>query len=172
MSVLLPRTSVDSSVPDVGYSESALAEELARIMKKKPSVAPAKRDLEAAKSIRDGQIFKSEAEAEPASEPIGGIGATHSSERLTMPAWAVRGRRGRGAGVRGVRMVGASLLAVTVVVAIIGTAAAAMFGPPADVGAVKKLLTSPWKAAAGGTAAPLPRGMAAASASNMRLSVD
>lgn len=176
MSVLLQsRVAHEPDEIEPGYSESALAEELARIMKRKPVRAvhdqaeearsPAAADATAGKGIEpsepSGRVRAAGPRSEPDTEPVSGPPAA-------LPAWAT-GRKKR-AGAHRARMVGASLLAMTVVLAIIGGTAVAMFGNRADVAALSrdvlgKLTWEFWSSpttARGGKNGEAPRGMAAA----------
>lgn len=127
--------------------EDDLAAELARILSRPPrraesaAVHPdgpgAQRSASAAsRSIEPDDIGPAAAPSEGAdTEP-----AEESGETASLPPWA-RGRRLRRA-TSNARMVGASLIAVAVVVAIIGGVAMTLFGGARDVQALKQMLFS------------------------------
>lgn len=166
------RSTPEPDTIEPGYSESALAEELARIMKRKP-VRAAREQAEEARSptaanAAVGEVIELSERAQDGGTRSAAEHDSPLSATVALPAWAT-GRKRR-AGAHRVRMVGASLLAVTVVLAIIGGAAIAMFGNRADVAALSrdvlgKLTWAPWSSPAtvkGSDNGEVARGMAAA----------
>lgn len=127
--------------------EGDLAAELARILARPP------RRVASAAVHPDGpgtQRPASEAPDSVGQDDMGAAGepsegadievAQENGATAPLPPWARAGRLRRAAS--NARMVGASLIAVAVVVAIIGGAAMALFGRPHDVQALKNLFFS------------------------------
>lgn len=134
-------------------SESALAEELARIMARKPVRRPPEAvvdrrpragtlsDADALYAAAQGMMpGDSESESATSAQATASavVSAVDAESSSALPAWASAGRRRRGGHRAG--MVGASLVAVTVVAAIVGSAALALFARPQDIDALHRML--------------------------------
>lgn len=150
---------VQSSFPDVlkpvpiedAASESALAEELARIMARKPLRRPPealddRRPLAGTLSDADSLYAAAEGvmpgDSETATSPqapANAVGSPVDAESSSaLPAWVSARRRRSGRHRAG--LVGASLVAVSVVVGIVGSAALALFARPQDIDALRRML--------------------------------
>lgn len=125
--------------PDSGVArELDLAEELARIMARPPRRG-AVSAADPAASDASGPGMETAGETEQTREPEDAeADVAEVAPAQPLPAWA-RSRRTRRL-ARNARMVGASLIAVTVVAAIVAGAALALFGSPRELAAIKQML--------------------------------
>lgn len=150
---------VQSSFPDVlkpvpiedAASESALAEELARIMARKPLRRPPgalddRRPLAGTLSDADSLyaaaqgVMPGDSEAATSTQAsANAVGSAVDAESATaLPAWVSARRRRTGRYRAG--LVGASLVAVCVVVGIVGGAALTLFARQQDIDALRRVL--------------------------------
>ncbi len=116
--------------------EHDLAAELARIMARAPRRGPTPSVHPASSTSPQTDTAAEVAEAGEADDAL--ADRAEDEPETPPPAWARSRRSGRLA--RNARMVGASLIAVTVVVAIIAGTAVALFGGPRDITALRQLL--------------------------------
>lgn len=132
------RTQEAIDPPSGPARERDLAAELARIMARAPRRGPSPPVLPASSGSPSPRTDAAAEIAEAGEADDAPADPAEDGPETPPPAWARSRRSGRLA--RNARMVGASLIAVMVVAAIVAGTAFALFGSPSDVAAIKQLL--------------------------------